>query len=194
MSLVAGPQGSGKSTFFPVAQSGHDSFNVDDHRKTLNSGSSQNISPAIQRQAQSDYESFIEEHIRDESSFSIEVTLGKEVTFEQARKAQAAGFSVQLTYVATDLEDCIERVAARIEGGGHGVQLGILKKTYVDSMKNLPRAIREFDVVQVHDNSKLAAPDDDLEGFVPRLVLETQGGVVVYRDPNLPQWLKAALK
>jgi len=30
MDLVAGPQGSGKSTFFPVSDRGHESFNVDD--------------------------------------------------------------------------------------------------------------------------------------------------------------------
>ena len=43
MDLVAGPQGSGKSTFFPVNESGFDAFNVDEHRKALNRGSAQNI-------------------------------------------------------------------------------------------------------------------------------------------------------
>ena len=96
MELVAGPQGSGKSTFFPVRQSGYDAFNIDDHRKTLNDGSSQGFSEAIQKRAAADYEAFIEGHIRAKRSFSIEVTLGKDIALEQAKRAQAQGFSVRL--------------------------------------------------------------------------------------------------
>ncbi|MBI2920021.1 MAG: hypothetical protein HYY18_02930 [Planctomycetes bacterium] len=47
MDLVAGPQGSGESTFFPVNESGFDAFNVDEHRKALNQGSAQNIPEAV---------------------------------------------------------------------------------------------------------------------------------------------------
>ena len=193
MDLVAGPQGSGKSTFFPVALSGRDCFNIDDHRKKLNGGTSQNIPPAVQLQAQSDYESFIEEHIRTKSSFAIEVTLGKEITFRQAKAAHAAGFLVQLTYVAASLNTCIERMASRVEGGGHGVTIDVLKSTYATSMKNLARAIREFDVVLIYDNSQQAPPDDGLEGFAPRLLLEALTGDVTFRDDDPPEWFESAL-
>jgi predicted ABC-type ATPase len=39
MFIVAGPPGSGKSTAFPVAAFGVDSFNTDDHAAALNNGS-----------------------------------------------------------------------------------------------------------------------------------------------------------
>ena len=54
--LVAGPQGSGKSTFFPVAGRGHDAFNIDDRRRALNGGSSRLIPDTVRRQAAADYE------------------------------------------------------------------------------------------------------------------------------------------
>ena len=111
MDLIAGPQGSGKSTFFPVADRGLDSFNIDDHRRVLNRGSSRDIPIRVRRQAAENYERFIERHIRDNASFSIEVTLAREITLEQARRAQRAGFRVQLTYVAAELPECIRRVA-----------------------------------------------------------------------------------
>ena len=96
MDIVAGPQGSGKSTFFRVAERGLDSFNVDERRRELNAG-----------------HAFIEDQIRNGKSFSFEATLAKEVTFEQASQAKSRGFEVLLTYVATDLEECVERVPAR---------------------------------------------------------------------------------
>jgi len=62
MDLVAGPQGSGKSTFFPVADRGGDSFNADDRRRQLNRGSSRKIPPHVRRQVVAEYEAFINEH------------------------------------------------------------------------------------------------------------------------------------
>lgn len=192
MDLVAGPQGSGKSTFFPVALRGHDSFNVDDRRRQLNRGSSRRIPTEVRARAIAEYREFIEEHIRRRDSFSIEVTLSKEITFEQAARARQAGFRIQVTYVAAELEECVQRVAKRVEGGGHGVSRGVLEETYADSLGNLSRAIREFDLVQVYDNAPRARPGDR-EGVRPALVLESQGGDVTSMTADLPPWLKAAL-
>jgi dephospho-CoA kinase len=50
MIVVAGPPGSGKSSLFPVSETGLDSFNADDRAAELNSGSYQNITPDIRIQ------------------------------------------------------------------------------------------------------------------------------------------------
>ena len=47
MIVVAGPPGSGKSSVFPVAETGVAYFNIDDRSAALNDGSYQNISPEI---------------------------------------------------------------------------------------------------------------------------------------------------
>lgn len=194
MHLVGGPQGSGKSTFFPVATSGQDSFNIDDERKRLNRDSSQRIPPEVQRAATKAYRKFIEDHISAKRSFSIEVTLGKDVTFEQAKRARAAGFSVRLTYVAAELKECAERMAGRIEAGGHGVPEKILRATHAASLKNLKRAIQEFDAVTVFDNSRRANTDEADERIAPALVLRVQDGEITFRARKLPPWLHRALK
>ncbi len=194
MQLIGGPQGSGKSTFYPAASTGHDSFNIDDERRRLNRGSSQRIPRDVQRAATLAYQKFIKDHIEARRSFSIEVTLGKEVTFEQAKRARAAGFGVRLVFVAAELDECIERMAGRIEAGGHGVPVRILRKTHAASLKNLRRAIREFDSVVVFDNSRRASADEATERVVPSLVLRAQGGVITFRARKAPAWFQRALK
>jgi predicted ABC-type ATPase len=193
MDIVAGPPGSGKSVFFPVADRGYDSFNIDDHRKKLNQGSSQSISPEVRQQAIVEYEAFINGHIRDGKSFSFEATLAKDVTFDQAARAKQHGFQVHLTYVATDLEESVERVTRRALRGGHAAPPAVLHEAYAASMSNLPRAIRAFDIVQVYDNSVQAQLDDSLHEAKPRLVFEGQRGVPTYVARDVPRWLRSAL-
>lgn len=195
MDLVAGPQGSGKSTFFPVAERGFgDHFNVDDERKRLNHGSSQNIPTAVGAQALRNYVAFIEGHMRSRRSFSIEVTLAREVTFEQASRAQANGFVVQLTYIAAPVDECVRRVRARVQAGGHGVPEGAHRKTYADSLANLRHALARFDIVEVYDASVRARLGKPLHLATPRRVLATRSGEVVFRDPDEPAWLCEALR
>lgn len=176
-----------------MSESGFDSFNIDEHRKSLNHGSSQDFPESVMRKARLDYEEFIESHIRNRKGFAIEVTLAKEITFEQARRARIAGFSVQLTYVAAEVEDCLARVAKRIEAGGHGVSAEVVTQTHAASMGNLARAIAEFAGVAVFENPGLARSQEDPAAMVPRLVLEARLGCVAkVADP--PRWLRNALR
>lgn len=193
MDIVAGPQGSGKSTFFPVADRGCDFFNVDDRRRQLNGGFSQGMPPEIQRQAVQEYEEFIEAHIRERRSFSFEATLAKDITFRQAAAAQQHGFRVHLTYVGAELDECLLRVALRWQAGGHGVTPGIHRQTYAESTRNLSRAIDTFTLVQIYDNSLRARLDDAFHQAQPRLVFEAQQGrrTLLARQP--PRWLAVAL-
>jgi predicted ABC-type ATPase len=119
MIVVAGPPGSGKSSLFPVAETGVDSFNGDDSAAELNGG------------------------IRDKTSFAYETTLRTDITFRQAEEARAAGFLTVLLFVALDdVELNISRVAVRADRGGHSALAGSA------SMKNIGRAIQEFDQVK----------------------------------------------
>jgi predicted ABC-type ATPase len=193
MDIVAGPPGSGKSTFFPVAERGVAAFNVDERRRELNQGDAHTIPAEVKRRAIADYEAFIEGHIQAGESFAFEATLAKEVTFEQAERARKHGFRVQLTYVAADADVCVERVANRFDLGGHGAPPAQLRQVHARSMGNLSRSIRSFATVLVYDNSVRAELKETLFQAAPRLVLEAHQGKVVYLAEVPPSWLREAL-
>ena len=155
MIVVAGPTGSGKSTAFPVGQSGVDAFNIDDRAAALNDGSYRNIPPEIRARAHKECEDFIANHIRDGKSFAVETTLRTDITFRQAAAARDNGFSLQMRYVAIeDAETNVERIANRAERGGHAASPTRIREIGEASLKNFPRAIREFDRVRAYDNSR----------------------------------------
>ncbi len=186
MSIVAGPQGSGKSTLFPVANTGFDHFNVDERRQQL-AGTSHNIPPSVREQSQRELRSFIEGHIRDGRGFAFEATLARDITFEQAAEARGRGFRVKLQYLCTDdIQENLHRVAARVRNKGHGCSPETLHSTYEASLRNLPRALKEFDHVLGWDTTVRNQP--------ARLVLDARRGKITYVAPQPPGWLRSALR
>jgi predicted ABC-type ATPase len=167
MIVVAGPPGSGKSSVFPVAQTGVDHFNIDDRAAQLNGGSYRNIPPEIRAQSNRECELFIEAHIRGQKSFAVETTLRTRKTLEQARLARENAFRLEMIFVALDrVEDNIERIAMRADAGGHAASPGRIR-------------------VWVYDNTPLGNP---------RLVLETEGAKIRTVAEHPPSWLRKALK
>ena len=61
----------------------------------------------------------------------------------------------------------------------------LLKAIYESSIGNLPRAIREMDFVHVYDNSRW--------GMAPTVLLQADGGEVVYLAEPIPDWLTRVL-
>jgi predicted ABC-type ATPase len=186
MIVVAGPPGSGKSSLFPVAETGLDSFNADDRAAELNGGSYQNITPEMRTQVGKELARFIADHIHGRRSLAYETTLRTDITFRQANEARANGFLTVLLFVALDdVELNISRVAVRTDRGGHSAPPDEIRRIHNASMKNLSRAIQEFDQVQVFDNSR--------HDSGPDLVLEAIDGRIRYVADGAPAWLREAL-
>ena len=186
MIVVAGPPGSGKSVAFPVDSFGVDSFNADDRSAQLNNGSYQGIPLEIRAIVNKEFEAFVEDHIRNHKSFAIETTLRSDITFRQADQARAEGFEIQMRYIALNgFAQNLKRVIARALAGGHSAPADQLQKIHEASLRNLPKAIREMERIQVYDNS---APDRR-----PKRVLSAESGKVTYLHPSPPEWLEAVL-
>lgn len=186
MVVVAGPSGSGKSTHFPVAELGIAHFNVDDRCAELNRGSYQAIPPQVRQRVQQECESFIERCTMEGHSFAVETTLRTSVAIRQAEAARAAGFRLEMIFIATDAADeNVLRVARRGRDGGHSAQAPRIREIYELSLSNLPRAIEVFDEVLLFDSTAFDA--------VPRLVARYESGVVIMRNPPWPAWCVVAL-
>lgn len=186
MLVIAGPPGSGKSTAFPVKVSGLAFFNADDRAAELNGGDYLGISPVIRAAVNLEFERFIEGQIERGESFAYETTLRTSITFEQARKAKAKNFATIMLFLAvSEVAEAIERVAIRVESGGHPIEPAILRQTYEASLAHLPQAILEFDLVRVYDTS-------GSEG--KRLVLVSAKGKIEFLANQPPAWLARALE
>ena len=130
-------------------------------------------------------EAFIERHIADRTSFTFETALRSVVTLEQARSARNAGFFLSMIYVALESVDLhLERVAVRASRGGHSAPPARIREIHSASMSNLSRALLEFDLVRVYDNS----------GPRPLRALICRSGVVSFLLPEAPEWIRHAVE
>jgi predicted ABC-type ATPase len=189
MLVVAGPPGSGKSSLLRPDESEVAYFNADERARDLNHGSGHNISPEVRAVVNQELETFILGHIQEGSSFSYETTLRTAITYDQARFAKAHGFETRMQFVAlASVEESIERVRARAVQGGHSAPPERIREIYEASLKNLPRALKEFDSVRVFDNT------DTVGGERPILVLETVDGQMVSLATQVPEWAVKALR
>ncbi len=190
MFIIAGPPGAGKSTGFGLLSYAERVFNADDRAAQLNGASYLAIPAAIRRQVNLEFESFVRANITTGQSFALETTLRSRVTFEQARMAKDAGFTVSMIYIGLDgFERHLARVTQRALLGGHAASETTLRRIYESSIANLRLAMNPdesgIDSVRVFDNSVL--------GRMAELVVETDRGRIDYLANNLPAWLQTAL-
>lgn len=184
MLVVAGPPGSGKTTYFPVTAFDVDSFNIDDRCARI-LGSYRAIPPEVRRAVANECESFVREHIEQGRSFAVETTLRTTAAIEQAELAQRQGFATRLQFIATDsIATNVARVLQRAQSGGHGASERDIRAIHEASIANLRRAIAVFSRVRVYDSTTAWA--------TPRLVATARDGQLS-RHGTSPAWLERAL-
>jgi predicted ABC-type ATPase len=184
MLVVAGPPGSGKTTYFPVSAFGVDSFNIDDRCAQI-LGSYRAIPRDVRRAVAKECERFVLQHIERRRSFAVETTLRTMATIEQAAHARTNGFGTEMRFVATDsIAENVARVLQRAQGGGHGASEREVRAIHDASIANLSKALGSFDRVDIYDSTAAWTR--------PRLVATARSGSVI-RHGESPRWLDRAL-
>jgi predicted ABC-type ATPase len=98
----------------------------------------------------------IEELLSRDESFSIETTLATKSYLNLVRRAQAKDYRVNILFFwLRTPELAIQRVAERVQHGGHNIPEDIIRRRYVAGIKNLFRLfIPEVDYWDIYDNSE----------------------------------------
>lgn len=115
----------------------------------------------------------IEELLSRQVSFAIETTLATRSYLNLVRRAQAAGYRVSLLFFwLRTPELAIQRVAERVEKGGHGISATTIRRRYASGIRNLFRLfMKEVDYWDIYDNSdnpriQIACGGRDAEAIV----------------------------
>lgn len=98
----------------------------------------------------------IEELLEKEETFSIETTLSTKSYLNLVRRAQSKGYSVSILFFwLRTPELAIQRVAERVQNGGHNIPEDIIRRRYVAGIRNLLNLfIPEVDYWDIYDNSE----------------------------------------
>jgi len=182
--VVAGPNGSGKTSFALNDSALKDItfINADIEAEQLSPGSPGKAALAAGRITLAK----ISHEISEGNEFAFETTLSGSSTLQAMRRALAAGYRIDFTYLCLSSPDLNRgRVAKRVRAGGHYVPDADVERRYYRSLENLPAASVLAERARVFDNSA---------GYAPRLLLERRERSVVLLSEDLPDWFKAAFQ
>jgi predicted ABC-type ATPase len=155
--LFAGVNGAGKSTLYNIP----DIINIKrvntDEILVADGGDWSNPKDALSAMRKGI--NLINTYLKDEVSFCQETTLTGKMILRVLQKAKTSGFNLKMYYVGLESSDiAAERVASRVEKGGHGIPEEDIKRRYEISLKNFKNVVKICDDVFVFDNSIIFRP------------------------------------
>jgi len=157
--IISGCNGAGKTTasytVLPEVLDCREFVNADEIARGLSPFNSESVAIEAGRLMLSRIEELLE---RDES-FSIETTLATKSYINLVRRAQAQGYNVRVLFFwLNSPELALQRVAERVEKGGHNIPADVIRRRYVAGIRNLFRLfMREVDYWEIYDNSEYPA-------------------------------------
>lgn len=171
--VLAGTNGAGKSSIggAMLRRSGGEYFNPDEVAVAL-----RECNPAL---AQFDANALawniglrrLDRALVERHDYFFETTLGGTTIALRLEHALSSGLEVRVWYVGLDRAEAhLERVAARVEAGGHDIPEDDVRKRFDSSRRNLIHLLPGLTELKVFDNSKPADPALG-EAPTPRLLL-----------------------
>ena len=177
--MVAGPNGSGKSTLTAsiVFEGNANLIDPDAIASRLNPRLPARSAVPAAREAILRCKTLLD----NRASFVVETTLAGHGAMGLMRRAQKAGYQVNMVYVSLGTPELhIERVRLRVARGGHDIPDSDIRRRYWRSLLRAPEGLKLADEATVLDNS----------GLHPVRMLLLQGGRIVWKVDTLPQWVQ----
>ena len=174
--IIAGVNGAGKSTLYQTDDNlqSMPRINVDEIVRTF--GDWKNLRDIISA-GKSALEK-ISQYLSEGVTFNQETTLCGKTVMKNILYAKSLGYCIEMHYVGVDsVEIAKERVAQRVEKGGHGIPEKDIEKRYVESFKHLNKILKECDLIIFYDNT---------EKF--RRFAICQNGRIVRISEEIPVW------
>jgi len=192
--LLAGPNGAGKSTLYRSAvASGLIPADIEFVNADLHEASALgHISDARQRstEARRWADARREQLLHAGQSFVSETVFSHPSKVELMRAARAAGFQVVLLVVCVDdPKQLPDRVAQRVEQGGHTVPADRILARYPRTLEHLAQAVPLADLSLLFDTTARRGQDI----VPPRLVARLRRGVPTFTLDPLPRWAQGLL-
>ncbi|UPK44195.1 zeta toxin family protein [Paenibacillus pabuli] len=121
--------------------------------------------------------------IKSGENFAIETTLSGSFVLKHMQIAKENRYEIVVYYIGLqDVQMHIDRVASRVEQGGHWIAEEDIRFRYGQSLQNLTPALAIADQVIIIDNT-----------YEPLIVAEITQDKLIYCIDSIPAWCKPTL-
>ncbi len=190
ITVIAGVNGAGKSSIMGafVRSGGGEYFNPDEvSRDLLNANPKLTVDEANANAWAKGFE-LLSRAIDEDQDYIFETTLGGQSICQLLHEAIDQGREVRILFVGLSSPELhIERVAARVEKGGHFIPEDAIRSRWTGAIHNMLGLITRCAAVRVWDNSK---PADD-GGPQPICLFSLHGDLFdSFPVASMPDWAK----
>jgi len=146
LTVIAGPNGSGKTTITAGLTFKGRYINADDIKR---------LSHCSDLEAAEEAEKLREYYLDKKQDFAFETVLSTERNLNLIKRAKEAGYYIVSYFILTaDAELNVLRVLSRTLEGGHSVPPEKIRSRYVKSLLNIPALVKLSDELIIMDNTE----------------------------------------
>jgi len=182
--IIAGPNGSGKTTFTREIASYISDLkyiNPDEIAANLRQENPLASETTIQLTAGKTAVRQIENCLNNKVGFVTETTLSSHQSMALIERAQKQEYSISLIFLGVENPTIsVARVESRVAKGGHYVAPEVVSRRFPASLANLQNAVCSVDRAQIIDNTSCHH----------LLKLEYIKGIPVFAADKIPEWLQ----
>jgi predicted ABC-type ATPase len=150
LTVIGGPNGSGKTTIYPTLGLPGEFVNGDEIAKALNPAGPESASLRAGREVVRR----LDDLVNRRADIVYETTLSSRQSLALMERCRAAGYDVSLVFVILKAPELnIERIANRVAQGGHHISPEVVRRRYPRSLEGLRSAFETADFAVVLDNS-----------------------------------------